>query len=204
MGGYLGIGHSSAKTDRGNQLAGVNANWNVFNAGMPLAEQQKTAGTANVGMGMDSLQNADKFWKDIMSGNRTATAAAAQPAVTAATDMADAARKQEAVMGTSRGGGTNAGNQQVEALRRATISNDIFGVRPAAAVQSAQVGSTEAAVGTSQMQQALQALGLSEQAAAELINSSIQSRDLSYKINQDTQDQIKSVVMNLLGVAGGT
>lgn len=177
------LGGSSAKTDRGNQLGGVNASWNVFNAGMPLSQQQTGSGQPNQSQGVGDITGAGDFWKSILSGNRTATAAAEAPATNAAVDQADAAKRQEASMGTARGGGTGAGNQQVESQTRATVNNDFFNARPAAAQQLEQTGVAQSGIGSAQITQALQALGLSAEEANQITNSSIQSRPTSIEAN---------------------
>ena len=181
MGGFLGLGHSSSKTDRGNQLAGINANWNVFNAGMPFASESTEAGKTNISSGMGTLDQVKKFWTDILSGNRTSTAMAAAPTVNAAVAGADAASRQQGEMGTARGGGVNAVNQQQQTNLATDVNNAIFGARPVAAQQAGEVAKTESQVGLNRLQQALAALGLSESAAKELIDSSIQSRQVSYE-----------------------
>ena len=208
MSGFLGIGGNSATTDRSNQLAGINANWNVFNAGMPLSQAQSTSGQSStatgqstLGTSLGSLGSADSFWKSILSGSPTATAAAAAPATNAALAQADASKAQQASMGTARGGGVAGTNQQLDTQTRANIDNSVFGVRPAAAAQETQlgtaeagVGATQANIGNQQMLQALRALGLSESAANEIVNSSIASRPTSIQANPT--NAVPSVLLN--------
>jgi hypothetical protein len=188
MGGFLGIGNSSAKTDRGNQLAGVNADWNVYNRSLPLSENQTAQGTATTQAGVGGLQAAQQYFKQIMAGGPSAMHAA-QPALSAVESQADAAKAQEAEMGTSRGGGTGAGNQQLEFNKIGKESDILAGQLPAAATGSMQAGTAEANVGQSQMKNALTALGLSEDVANEIINSSIQSRPISMKANAEVRQQ---------------
>lgn len=175
--------NSSAKTDRGNQLSGVQAGWNVFNNGMPLSQKQSAAGEATTNTGLSNLDSAGGFWRDILSGNRTATVTAAAPAVNAETAQLDATKREQAQMGTSRGGGVAAGNQQAQSQGRAAIDNDIFNTRPAAATAVQSIGTTQTQVGNQQLVQSLQALGLSEEQANEIIESSIKSRGTSLQAN---------------------
>lgn len=195
-GRFFGIGSSSAKTDRGNQLGGVNADWSVFNRGLPLADTQTKAGQATTATGLQTmatgvsgLDAAKKYYSDIMSGGPAAMKAA-QPAVSAVNTQADAARTEQANMGTARGGGVNAHNQEAETNRMAQDSNIIAGQAPVAAQGIQSVSSTEGAIGNAQtsagsqqLQQALESLGLDSSVASEIINSSMQSRDLSLQAN---------------------
>lgn len=175
--------NSSAKTDRGNQLAGVQAGWNVFNSGMPLSNTQAKAGQDTTQTGLSNLDTAGGYWKDILSGNRTATMTAAAPAVNAEMAQADAARREQATMGTSRGGGVAAANQQAQSAGRAAIDNDIFNTRPVAAQAVQSIGTAQTQVGNQQLVQSLQALGLSAEQAKEIIDSSMQSRATSLQAN---------------------
>lgn len=199
MGGFLGIGGSSQKTDRGRELGGWNAEWNVFNAGLPLATSTATAGQGTTSKALGSLDTAGDFWKDLLSGNKTSTAQAAAPITNAAVDQADAARREQAAMGTSRGGGVAAGNQQAQQNTMKTVDNAIFGVRPQAAAQIGDIGKSVASIGYQQTIAALQAYGMSLDAAKSIVDSSITSRPQSNAINQQTQSQLGSVAGTILG-----
>lgn len=189
MGGFLGIGNSSAKTDRGNQLAGINAEWNIYNRGLPQSDASNTAGTSTTASGIHDLESAKKYWQSILSGGRPAVMQAAAPAVNAVNTEADAQRNEQAAMGTARGGGATAANQAAESDRMAQINNIIAGVQPKAAEQVGQIGATEAGIGHQQMLEALQQLGLSADVAKEIVDSSIQSRPISMKANAEVRQQ---------------
>lgn len=184
MGGFLGIGHSSAKTDRGNQLAGVSADWNVYNAALPKSAKSTTAATANEAAGAGALDTAKNYWQQITQGNRTALQSAAAPAINEAQDMSDAAKRERATIGTGRGGGVNAANQQAEQNVMKTVTEATSNAQHAGAQQLGQVGTAQANVGHQQMAEALQALGLSADVAKEIIDSSITSRPISMQANQ--------------------
>lgn len=197
MGGFLGVGNSSAKTDRGNQLAGVNANWDVFNRGLPLSDAQSTAGTATTNQGLQGIGDSMAYWKKILSGNQTAVGAAAAPVVNQANQQDDAARRQQAQLGTARGGGVNAANQQAETGRMTTANNAVINAQPAAATSLEKAGTDVASVGSQQLTKALQALGLSEGAASELVDSSIKSRPASEQANSEVRQQWSNMMTAL-------
>lgn len=189
MGGFLGIGHSSAKTDRGNQLAGISADWNVYNRGLPLADTQQKKATGTESSGLESLDTAKNYWKAITQGNRTAVQSAAAPQANAIQQRADASKREQSQMGTSRGGGVNAANQQIQQEQEKQLAINEAAVQPKAAEQLGQIGQATAGVGHQQMAEALQALGLSADVAKEIIQSSIQSRPISMAANQAVTSQ---------------
>lgn len=189
MGGFLGFGNSSGKTDRANQLSGINASWNVYNRGLPASDTQIKSGTTAENSGFQGLEAVKKYWGTLMGGNRPAVMQAAAPAVNAVNEQADAQRRQEAEMGTSRGGGTNAANQEAEAARTGAVSDIISKVQPAAATGLETVAKDEGALGGQQMREALSSLGLSKEVADEIVNSSIASRPISLKANAEVRQQ---------------
>lgn len=201
MGGFLGIGNSSAKTDRGNQLAGVNASWNVYNRGLPMGEDLAEAGTKTTTDGLSTLDKVKSFWQSMKSGfkppaPKTEVMQSAGPAIDIVNQQADAAQNEAAQMGTSRTGGTAEANQMAkteqmgevnEAVRDATTGIENRAVAAVTGLQNA--GEAETRVGAQQMSQALQALGLSAEVAQEIIDSSIQSRPISMKANEAVRQQ---------------
>jgi hypothetical protein len=98
----------------------------VFNFALPTAEK--------------SVGGATGYWNSLLSGNRPAEEVAVQPETNAIRSGADAAKRNLAAFGTSRGGGVNAVNQQVGDTTRGKIENLIAGARPAAARASAATG----------------------------------------------------------------
>lgn len=180
-GRFFGIGNSSAKTDRGNQLGGINADWSVYNQGLPLAGQQKNAGQTSTAAGLSGVDAAKQYFQNIMQGG-SAALKAAQPAVSAVNSQADAAMAQ-AEMGTARGGGINSTEQQLETNKNSQVSNIIAGQQSVAAQETGSLGGTEAQIGNQQLWQALQSLGLDANVAQEIINSSAASRSTSLQAN---------------------
>lgn len=199
MGGFLGLGNSSARTDRGNQLAGIGAEWNVYNRGLPFSDKAAEEGQKTVASGITGLEQAKKYWQDIMSGSRPAVMKVAAPAISAVNEQADATRTQQAEMGTSRGGGVNALNQAAETGRMTDVNKLIFGIQPQAAEETAKVSQAEAGAGEAQVRDALSALGISKDVADEIVNSSMQSREISMKARNEVM-QMWSNALAALGL----
>lgn len=148
MGGFLGIGGVNSR-QQNTAISGLNK---IFDFGL-------TSGKAGVGTGTSALGAADSYFKNILSGNRTATQAAVAPATNQVRSAADAQKRQQATMGTARGGGVAGQNQQRDTATQAAIDNAIFAARPAAAAGEATVGGEE-------LNAALSQLGLASNAMA--------------------------------------
>lgn len=188
--GFLGIGGSGAKTDRGNQLAGVQSQWNIFNSGLGLEGQQNTTGQQQQAQGQTSLNDASNYWKGLLSAGRTQTAADAAPAINAAEAGSDAAKRQQAQFGTGRSGGTVGGNQQADTVKQGNIDDiinqNLVGGRSEAAKGLAGAGSTDLYAGSTSIAQALQSLGISGTAGANIMNNGFNS----YQYTNEQQKQM--------------
>src|SRR5262245_1868617 len=203
MGGFLGIGGSSAKTDRGRTLGGWQAEWEQLAEGrkaygqlFPQAQQGLAAGTQTVGAGAD-------FWKNIL-GSRTDATAAMAPETNQIAAQADAMRQAQAQLGMARGGGTSAANQQANQAVQNTIANQIFAARPQAAQGAVQAGATQANIGAQQLHAALTPMGMSNQMAQHIVDSSMKSRVDSEQIRRAAIGDWLGVAGRLLGVAPGS
>lgn len=185
MGGFLGIGHSSAKTDRSNFLHGIQDIQNVFNYALPTAQAGQAEGAGN-------LRTAGDYYKNILSGNRTAALQAIAPETASVRRASDASKRQLATSGTARGGGVAATNQQRETDTMSEINNALFGARPAAAKGLTQVAGA-------QLSAAFQALGLSAEEANTFTEESRLSRPESFKENQDIVGKVTQAIVNALG-----
>jgi len=198
MGGFLGIGGSSANTDRKNTLQGYADLNNVFNFGLSTAQKGAATGAATTQTGLAGLTNSLNYWQNLLGGSRTAITQAVAPETNAIQAQSDAAQRQQAAMGTARGGGTAAANQQRQTTTQAAIDQGILAARPQAAQQEAAVGGKIADVGTTQMAQALNALGISETAGANLTDISSKARAIDYQINHSAIGD----VLNTIGLVG--
>jgi hypothetical protein len=182
MGGFLnGVGQAS--TDLGTQM-GATANANsVFNRGLNLSDASTSTGTAASNSGISGIDAAKQRFAQIMNGSPTAVATAVAPTLNTVNQQDDAQRRQQASQGTSRQGGVNPGDQQAEQQRMSTVANTTSQLAAEAPTQLAATGSEEARAGEDQIKDALTAMGLDANLSTNLINSSIQSRDLSLQAN---------------------
>lgn len=180
----MGIGHSSAKTDRANFLHGIQDIQNIFNYALPTGEAGYAEGAGN-------LRTAGDYYKKILSGNRSAALQAVAPEATSVRRASDASKRQLATSGTARGGGVAATNQQRETDTMSQINNALFGARPEAAKGLTQVAGA-------QLSAAFQALGLSAEEANTFTEESRLSRPESFKENQDIVGKVTQAIVNAL------
>lgn len=133
MGGFLGFQSGGEKQAEGNLQ-------NVFNYGM----QQGKAGQTT---GQGSLDKASQYWSDILKPGRTVATQNAAPAVNAATDQADAQRKEAGTVGTGRTGGAVALQREAATTTHKTIDDiinaNMTGGRKDAAGALAAIGAQE-------------------------------------------------------------
>lgn len=198
MGGFMGFGHSSQKTDRGNQLAATQGEWNLFNYGMPEGQKGQVEGKATLDDSLQTLGKSQDYWSKMLAPGRAAATQNAAPATNAVLDQADAARRQESEMGTSRSGGTAAINRESGATADKSIDDIIntsmMGGRESAARGLASSAGLEAGIGSTELSNSLSMLGLSKNAIDAILSSSIQSRPISAAINKQAQDQWKQTI----------
>ena len=179
MGGWLGIGGSSAKTDRGAQLGARQGEWNIFNSGMATGNAQEQTGQQNLG-------DASQYFRNLLQGGRTQTAQLAEPSIKAATGQADAARTQEAETGTSRTGGAAAADASASTATRSKI-DDIINTTLMGGREEGAKGLTQ--IGGIDLNNAMAQLGLAQGSASDIMNNATESRKLSNQINLQTQEQ---------------
>lgn len=193
MGGFLGIGHSSEKTDRATQLSAQQGDWGVFNQGMAIGQAGQAAGTQTLNQAKRDLGPAESYYKNLLTAGRTQTAQRAAPALQAVQDQTDAARRQEAATGTGRAGGTAAANREAGTTEQSQIDQIINTTLQSGRAEGAkgltQTAGAETAIGTEQLGNAMRALGLSEDAVTNIMNNATDSRYLSNQINLQTQEQ---------------
>ena len=180
MGGFMGIGGSSAKTDRNQTLGDYGKLNNVFNTGMGFGTQQETAGQGMVQNAQNTLQPAEAYYRKLLTAGRTDTAAEAAPAVQGALAQGDAAKREAATMGTSRSGGTAAAERESGSKTGATLDNiiheNLMGGKKTGAEGLTGVAKDKAVMGNMTMANAMQALGLGAGASESTLSASIGSR----------------------------
>jgi hypothetical protein len=124
----FGVGDKSVKTDRSNQLAA----WGNL----------KNIATTTAGEGGDATGQALKYFTSILNGSPTAVQGAVAPTTNAVAAQQAAQNRDIVATGTSRGGGTNAAQQQTGDAAAAAVQAAINSAAPNAAPQIAQLGST--------------------------------------------------------------
>lgn len=200
------VGGSSAKTDRSNQLTAFSDLKNTFNWALPFGQSQARTGQATTAQGLQNLGQAGSYYGKLASGDRPTALQAIAPQTNAALAQSDAQKRQEAEMGTARGGGTAGLNQQRDTNLMGQIDNMLFGARGAGAQGLAGVGQAESGVGLGQTGQGIQAGGLAAHAAGELGQQALYSRGQSEKIHQQHVNQLSQSFEDLLSgiVPGGS
>lgn len=213
MGGFLGIGGSSTKADRANVIDSEGYLRNLFNYGLPAGQGQETTGNttlskamSQLGVAQNTVGQAGDYFGKIVSGDRTAVLGAVQPVTENITAATDAQARQEAEMGTARGGGTNAENQALQERKMAATDTAIASARPeaargelAAGQTEAGIGATEGGIGSMILQNAMQLLGLSSGAASNLGELALNSQRLNFQQQQATGQAIGQLL--LMGLA---
>lgn len=186
MGGMLGIGGSGSNTDRKQQLGGYGDLANVFNTGM-------TQGSSTLGQGQTDLGSSAGYDNKILNGDRSSIMSALSPQISSITGQGAANQRQQAAMGTSRGGGTNAGDQQLAQREQGQISSAVGGAQPAAAQSLAGIGSTESGIGSN-------LLGLGATGAQDLTGDAINSYKTTSANNMATGAGLGQLAAGLIGL----
>ncbi len=134
--GFLGLFGGAPKWEKQQQQ-------NTFGDLGGLFKSLNSTGSDLTNKGEQTQGAATSFFGKTVAGDRTAVA----PAVNAAVDAGDAANREEAQMGTSRGGGTNADHQQIEAHTRAMIASLLGQNQENAAEGLANIGGQDIGAG---------------------------------------------------------
>lgn len=204
MGGFLGIGGSSANTDRGNQLAATQGDWSIFNYGLPTGQQQQAQGSGTLNTALTTLGPAQNYFDSLLSGGRTQAQQLAGPAINATIDQGNSNRNANANFGTGRTGGTAPTNQQAGTQTQSQIDNIISSTLNTGRQQGAAglqgISSAQAGIGGTQLSDAMSLLGLGSGAVNDILTNSTNSRATSYDINQNTQEQFGNIISGLLGL----
>lgn len=207
MGGFAGIGGSSATTDRNTQLSAQSGLWNVFNWALPQGEKQQTTGASTLAGSLNTLGPAQQYYQNLLSPGRAQATLNAAPAVNATLDQADAAKRQSGNFGTARTGGTAAANQNAGAQTQKSIDDiinaNLFGGQQSGAQGLVGVSGAQAGVGEGQLANAASLLGLGQSSVGSIMNNATESRPISQKINQETAAEwggLANAFLSFLGV----
>jgi hypothetical protein len=194
VGGFLGIGGSSAKRDRSEQLKSFGELENIFNFALPNAQAGLTTGAATTKSGVEGLDSASAYWQKLLSGNRAAMTQAVAPETNAVLSQTDARRRQQARLGTARGGGVAGANQTAQDEAMAKIDNLLFGVRPKAAEEVGKLGVEKARIGLGESNLGANLLNIGEVSAANLGEISTTSRKLSADLNAQAVSNVTNAI----------
>jgi len=121
--------------------------------------------------GNELKDTASGFYKGVLSGDRTKIA----PAANAAVNMADAQKREQAQMGTARGGGQSSGNQQIDQQTQALIASLMGEAQTGSADKLAAMGSGD----TSAMMSALGIASGTESNLSSLLHQDIKDKNAS-------------------------
>lgn len=189
---------SGAKTDRKNQLAGYGDLNNVFNFALPNAEAGFKAGSETQKSALSQLSSPEKYYSDLLSGDRSQTLKAVAPTVNAVNAQSDAQKKQIANTGTGRGGGVNAVGQELETNKAGAIDTAVSGAKAGAAEGATRVAGETSKIGDSQLSSALNLLGMGERSATALTALAGDSRMTSDALHNEKAQQAATTVSALL------
>ena len=139
MSGLFGIGGSSTKTDRGNQLS----SWGDLSS---LTNATSAAGGKGVAAGQQGLGQAQSYFSSLLSNEPGKVAQAVSPQVSAITGQAQQTRQTASEFG-NRSGGTNAIQAAQPAQESAQVTNLINTLIPQAATNEANVASSQGNLG---------------------------------------------------------
>lgn len=193
------IGGSSAKRDRSDYLNSQTRMGNVFNQSFGFGQGLENQGKATTGQGVQDLGQSGNFFRKLMSGNRAATTEAAAPQINAVEAQGDAQRRQQAALGTARGGGAAGVNQDAQAQRNAQIDNMLFGAQTGAAKEVGDIGRMEAGTGLGETGQGIGAVSGAGQLASRAGEMATDSRGLSEKLHRAATNDISGGISSTLG-----
>ena len=201
------FGGSSAKTDRGNQLAATQGNWNIFNWALPAGQSQQGTGQNTLATSLNTLQNPIAYWQNLLQGGRTAAAANAQPATQSVIDQANAQRASQGAFGTARQGGTAAANAAQGAATTKSIDDIISQTLQSGQAAGAQgltsTAQTQAGIGSTQLQNALALLGIGQTSINAILNNATASRPVSQQLNSQAWSTAGNAIGTILSAISG-
>lgn len=189
---------NSANTDRGQQLEGMGDLKNVFNYSFPTGKSEFSTGQQTQGKALSDLGDPASYYHNLLTGGREGALSAVAPTVNAANASTDAQKRQLADFGTARGGGTAETGQQLDTAKMTSIDNAIAGARSGAAAGETQVAGVEGSIGSSQLQAALNMLGLSKESATSLTDQARMSRTDSQNLHNQKAQQGTDVAAGIL------
>jgi hypothetical protein len=198
MGGFMGIGHSSQKTDRAAQLSAQQGLWDVGGWSTPLGRKTTEKGLGTLDTSLNTLDKVKDYWSKLMTAGRTETAQRAAPAIQAATAQGDATRRQESAMGTGRSGGTASANREAGTATAKTVDDIIagalFGGQAQAATGLTGVAGGEAGIAGEQLGAGAGLRAAGAGAYKDIMQNATESRPISQQINRQAQADVGQAI----------
>jgi X-X-X-Leu-X-X-Gly heptad repeat protein len=195
---FANVGGNSAKRDRSDYLNSQTRMGNVFNQSFGFGQGLENRGEATTGQGLQDLGTSGNLFRRLTSGNRAATTEAMAPQINAVESQGDADRRQQAALGTARGGGAAGVNQDAKARRMAQIDNMLFGAQTGAAKELGDIGRTEVGTGLGETGQGIGAVAGAGGLASKAGEMATGSRELSDKLHQQSVQQLSNSFEDLL------
>ncbi len=189
---------NSANTDRGLQLEGMGDLKNIFNYGFPTGKAEFSTGQDTQREGLGGLETAGSYYRNLLTGGRQGALSAVAPVTNAAASQVDARKRQLADFGTARGGGTAETGSELDTEKMAATDNAINQARSGAAAGATAVGGAEGSIGASQLQAALNMLGLSKDAATTLADQARMSRPQSQALHDLQAGKASDIATGIL------
>lgn len=162
--------------------------WNIYNQSLPQGTAQEGAGIQSLSQAQSTLAPSADYWRNLLTGGRTQYAQQSAPAVDAALAQGDATRAQSSQFGSGRSGATVAANRDASTQTNSTIDNIINQNVVTGRQQGAQglegVAKTQAAIGSTQLSNALSELGLSQSSIDSILNNSSNNYQFDTQLDQ--------------------
>lgn len=193
MGGFLGIGGSSAKTDRATQLAAQQGEWNIFNYGLTTGQKGQQTGQNELSQALSTLGPAQSYFQSLLSPSRQQVAQRSAPSIAAVEGQAQAQRGAAFEFGSSRVGGTAASQNAAEANTQSSIdqiiNQNLVQGQQEGAQGLEQVSSIQSSIAGQELSNSLSLLGLSQESINAIMSNATNSRAESAQLNSQMQQQ---------------
>ncbi len=193
----LGIGGSSAKTDRTTQLtAGGEAN-DIIKSLKSIGTDFIGKGKTDITRGQQDTEKASKYYSDILSGDPTKVMAAVAPESKAIADQTDQ-QKQAIARTGNRTGGTNALSQDLNTKATAAVGDIVNKARAGAAGGVERTGAQFTGTGVAETGEGIGATATAGSDALGLYSAAAQSRQISQQIHDAAVQQWADLISSLV------
>ena len=176
---------------------------NVFSWALPAGQQNLAQGQQFTQLAQGDIGQAQNYFQNLLGAGRTQTAQRIAPAVNGQLAATDAQKRQAALTGDSRTGGTTGAQAEANSNSNASIDNMVSQAlqtgQQEGASGLAKIGQQEAGLAGQENQLGLGLTGTATQSIEDLLQTALQSRLNSANIQQQQGAGIGS----LLGMIAG-